>query len=209
MQPDDKQSDFKQTVNGGLALFLLLVQCWTRPLQLLTTRPGTAGRRYFGSLPCVLGVLLFPFAAAFAVPLLGMPPDQAGFGGALMFWMVLLLAAMVHRARGEVLRKRGYGVHSLYWGTAVLPGIFSPTLSPGHKYRNDALMSMAWGCGVGVLFHSPLVIAYGMLGGLLMFIPVMFYEAQDNARVEAAEDAQHDAEWLAHQLRERRRNRWN
>jgi hypothetical protein len=205
---DDKPPGLMQSANTGMAALVTIAQIWTRPLQLLTTRPGTAGRRYFNGLHCGLGLLLFPLVCSVLAQSMELPQHQSGWAGVMVFWFVLLFAQAAHRVRGGWLRKTGYSVHSLYWGKSWIPLIFSSDEAKA-KFRRDGVLMMAWGCGIGVLTASAPVLMYGFIGMLLSILPMAYADMQDDARIEAAEDAEHDAMWLASELKRRRGNRWN
>ncbi len=210
MQQNDKDPDLFQTATRGINIFVFLCMVWCRPLQLLTTRPGTAGRRFFGSFSCGLGLIAFPFITPFIGDGMGVSPKLAGYTGAMLFWVLLLLAGIVHRFCGAWMRGRGYSTHSLFWGKPFLPWWLVLTRKPMNiKFKNDALLMIAWGLGFAWLTNSAIVFGYCMLGSLLSIVPVMYADIQDDARVEAAEDAEWDARELAHRLQERRRDRWN
>lgn len=207
MQHDDKPQSTRETVNSGINIFLFFAQCIGRPMQALTTRPGSAGKKFFGSFTFGAGLLMFLPAMAFAIPLLQLPPGQDGFGGVFLFWLLLIMAGMIQRATGHIKRAKGYFVHTCYWGIALLPGLFTPTESGKHKVRNDCLLSLLWGCGFGLLTNSVPLIFYGWIALIAISVQAAFTEMQDEARIDAALDAEADAEWMAEELRKRRERR--
>lgn len=194
MQDDRKPPGPLESGAQAVNLVVWVAQFVTQPVQLLTTRPGTAGKKYFETLQGGLGILLFPFWTAFAARAVGL---TTGFAGVFVFWLVLIAARLVHLARGARLRRRGYRVHSRFEGVGWLT-------RPG-KYEWDAALGFLIPLGFAVLLNCEVLFLYGLICLFTMWVPRAYQEAWDAARVDAAEDAMHDAEWLSDQLRRRRR----
>ncbi|MBA4066200.1 MAG: hypothetical protein C0501_21295 [Isosphaera sp.] len=196
--PNEKTPGILETGRMGLGLFVFAFQCLLRPLELLTTRPGSMGKRYLGSLTMGLGLLGFPFVCAFMADAARM---KDGFGGVLYFWLLLIFARLVHLVRAGAYRRRYGHIHTFYEGLPLLPLRW-----PG-KYEQNVLFGVAWTLGVGWLFRCPALAVYGVVAMFGFMVTRAWQEAHDDARIEAALDAAEDAEWVAGEVRRRRRTR--
>lgn len=198
MQQNDKAPGLIESGRAGVNLIVFAAQCVTRPLELLSTRPGSMGRRYVGSLTMCLGLLGFPFALAFLAQAAALPEN---FGAVPFVWMLLLFARLVHVVRAGRYRRHGH-IHGFFEGLPLLsrPRWFG-------KYEQNVLFGGGVVVSLGALFECPVLIVYGMLAVLMFWIPRAWQEAHDEARVEAALDAEEDAAWLAGEVRRRRRTR--
>lgn len=206
MQDRDNVPGPIQSANTLLMVLWGLARIFSQCLTAFSTKPGTAGEKHFGGF--INGLSIFALFFGLTVIAQELPPRDRAPLPIYAFWAVTVAANVYQRLKGAALRRTGYSVHSQFVGRPLVNWLPSRR-EADTKWRWDVVIICLVGCGWGVLFNCAPVLIYCVFAAGLSVIPAMFMTLRDEARVRAAEDARWDAEWMAHQLEQRRQNRWN
>lgn len=193
MRPQESSflDDWKKQWN----LMAGLAQIMAFPVDVVATRFGTWGSSYlsfFAVLGCIWPVLF----AAFCGP-------HRRLADLYLFWLVMLILLLVHRAVGIKRRFLGESSHSRYWGRSWLQRS-SNSNSDRYARTLDALLAFGAGLFLAALGSGPLG-AFLMVSSVAkLFTDGLEFHAVE-ARVQEMADARIEQEYYARLHRERQR----
>jgi hypothetical protein len=183
-QQSQQQPSLAQNVNAVVAI----AQYMSVIGGVFVRWPGTWGKRHAGMHMAVSWIIMFLFGPLFF--------KQADPRPMLYLWIAATALLLLHRIAGAFRRLR---VHSLYTGKSI----FS-LVTRNEKVAKGVLEPMAFGL-VGCLAgqFSPPMGVYFILVAVGSFISAEWMTHMENARVQAAEDAWHDAQYMQGEMQKR------